>query len=127
MRKTNANLVLTDGDDVAKPFDIVPKPSPAVVKKRPSLRMSTISNEAAKRLSSSPGLAILRLSQALKFGDVMTPSRSILKTDSTRSEKRTAKSVLFKDFEEDKENNAQDLISFSPVTPRRSRRFHRDN
>lgn len=125
-RKNNQDLSVCDdeanGDRIVKSSPLVQQSS---AKKRSSLRVSTLTGEAKKKLSSSPGLAILRVSQAIKYGDGMTPSKSILKTDGSRSEKRATKSVLFKDLEEDKENNVEDFISFSPFTPRRSSRISR--
>ncbi|KAG5870917.1 hypothetical protein JTB14_004139 [Gonioctena quinquepunctata] len=100
---------------------------------RKSLRVSLLAGSALKRTSSSPGLTMMKVTQAIKSGDGITPSRSILKTNANRSEKRITKSVLFKDdvddkrvSDDDKENDGglSDLINFSPVTPsRRSKRL----
>ncbi|XP_018573291.1 guanylate kinase-associated protein mars-like [Anoplophora glabripennis] len=119
---------------------------------RRSLRVSLLTNQAKKRRSSSQGLTMMKVSQAIKHGDGVTPSKSILKNDLSKLEKRMTKSVLFKDdIEEDvetklvganeelyddkdaenninKENsiNEINLISFSPITPtRRSKRLNK--
>lgn len=112
-----------NGDGEPAPELLTVEPSSG--RKRKSLLESTFNNRENRKLSSSPGMAMLRISQAIKLGDGLTPSKSILKTDSNRSGKRTTKSVLFKDLEDDKENSFENLMSFSPVTPRRSRRVSR--
>lgn len=99
--------------------DIVEQPSST--KKKRYLLESTVRNT---KLSSSPGMTMLKLSQAIKCGDGLTPSKSILKNDCNRSVKRSVKSVNFKDIKENKENKFHDL-SFSPATPRRSKRLSR--
>lgn len=120
LRKNNPDLFIGNGECPISEKLLVEKPSST--KKRKSL-LETFGNKENRKLSSSPGLAMLRLSQAIKCGDGLTPSKSILKTDSNRSEKRTTKSVLFKDLEDDKENSFENLMVFSPMTPRRSRRL----
>ncbi|CAG9824634.1 unnamed protein product [Phaedon cochleariae] len=64
---------------------------------RRSLRVSLLCGKALKRPSTSPCLAMMKISQAIKAGDGVTPSKSILKTERTRSESRMTKSVLFED------------------------------
>uniref|UniRef100_A0A6P7FD58 Guanylate kinase-associated protein mars n=1 Tax=Diabrotica virgifera virgifera TaxID=50390 RepID=A0A6P7FD58_DIAVI len=88
-----------------------------------SLRVSLLKGSAVKRLS-SPGLTMMKVTQAIKAGDGITPSKSILKTSMSNSIKRRhTKSVLFADDPkvekvsrnlsfnlEDKENNpAEDI------------------
>ncbi|CAH1999811.1 unnamed protein product [Acanthoscelides obtectus] len=65
---------------------------------RRSLRASLLTNQLQqKRRNSSPGLAIMNLSQSIKLNDGLTPGRSILKSRSSKSEKRITKTVLFKE------------------------------
>lgn len=116
-----------------------------------SLRVSLLTDQTKNRLSSSPGLTMMRVSQAFKYGHGITPSKSILKNDLPKPAKRTVKSVLFKDNLEgdtepklictkglheskdmeneiDKENNINEinLITFSPITSiRRSERLNK--
>ncbi|XP_057667307.1 disks large-associated protein 5 [Diorhabda carinulata] len=105
---------------------------------RRSLRASLLRGSSMKRMS-SPGLTMMKITQAIKAGDGLTPSKSILKTDFTQSEKRHTKSVLFVenmdniskklDFEtENKENcamiaNKEVHIYNNPTPLRRSRRL----
>lgn len=121
LRMNNPNPDQAASEALSDPSPKVRTPS---VNKRRSLRASTINSEATKRLSSSPCVVMLRLSQALKLENGLTPGKSILKTDLNRSEKRHTKSVLFKDMEDDKENSQSDLIKFTPTRPRRSRRLN---
>lgn len=108
--------------DLPKSTDLTEPPSS--IKKRKSLLETTFSSTQNKKLSCSPGVAMMKISQAIKCGDGLTPSKSILKTEGNRSERRAMKSVVFKDLE-NKENSFENLINFSPVTPRRSRRLSR--
>ncbi|KAJ8915796.1 hypothetical protein NQ315_004608 [Exocentrus adspersus] len=109
--------------------------------RRRSLRSSLLTNNTRNRLSSSPGLTMMKISQAIKYGDGVTPSKSILKQDPSKSGKQITKSVLFKDDLEDMKLNVTprpdeiendvnqiNLIQFSPVTPiRRSKRLSKNN
>ncbi|KAJ8946033.1 hypothetical protein NQ318_023282 [Aromia moschata] len=110
---------------------------------RRSLRVSLLAHQVKNRIS-SPGLTMMKVSQAIKRGDGLTPGKSILKNDLTKSATKMIKSVLFKDdLEEDIENslvkaqsssemdmnkendlNEVNMITFSPCTlTRRSRRL----
>nr|XP_023016142.1 disks large-associated protein 5-like [Leptinotarsa decemlineata]XP_023016143.1 disks large-associated protein 5-like [Leptinotarsa decemlineata] len=107
---------------------------------RRSLRVSVLNAQMevnTKRVSSSPGLTMMKVTQAIKSGDGITPSRSILKSNINKSEKRITKSVLFKEdlgdnellTEVNKENNASTLNSSisCPITPtRRSKRLNKN-
>ncbi|CAH0545634.1 unnamed protein product [Brassicogethes aeneus] len=106
--------------------------------KRMSLRMSVLASEAKKR-GSSPGLAMMRLSQAIKCGDGLTPGKSILKPEGAKSAKKSvlfkedlprisvSKAVLFRDDSSDDSNDENDANRSNLSGPSATRKSSRLN